>query len=107
MGERHQVVQKSTTFDVGGGTEHCGPSESRFVAFHVHPFEICTPSANFAFGVAYNWSTGRTGAVVHRHLSKKVPPVTIQERSIREKNGGNLACGMVRRRSPGSHNVGV
>ena len=32
-------------------TEHCKPGESRFVTFHVHPFEMRTPSANVAFGI--------------------------------------------------------
>ena len=45
MAELHQVVQKCTPFDVEGGTEHCGPGESRFVAFHIYPFEMCTPQA--------------------------------------------------------------
>ena len=97
MTERHQVVQKCTPFDVGGGTEHCRPGESRFIAFHVHPFEMWTPSANFAFGIACSWSTRRPQDVnvVHHHRSKKVPLATTQEWSIWEKKWwkSSLWCG--------------
>ena len=107
MAERHQAVQKCTPFDVGGGIEHCGPGESRFVAFHVHPFEIWTPGAKFAFGVTCSWSTGRSGDVVCHRLSRKVMSVSTQVRSFWEKNSGNLACGVVQQQSPGSHDVTV
>ena len=95
MAERHQAVQKHTPFDFGGGREHCGLGESRFVAFHVHLFEIWTPSSNVAFGVMSSWSTGTLGDVVHHRPIKKVTPTSTQEWSIQEKNGGNLACGVV------------
>ena len=100
-------LKSVTPFDVGGGTKHCKPGESRFVAFHVHPFAMCTPSANFVVEVACSWSIGRPRDVVHHHPSKKVPPATTQERSIWENNGGNLACGLVQQQSPRSREVGV
>ena len=51
MAERHQKVQKYTAFEIGGATKHCGPSESRFVTLHIHPFQMWMPSASFTFGV--------------------------------------------------------
>ena len=107
MTKRHQAVQKCTPFDIRGGTKHCGQGESRFVAFHIRPFEMWTPNTNFACGVMCSWSTGRLGDVVHHHPSRKVPPMTTQEQSIWEKIDGNLACGMVQLRSLGSHDIGI
>ena len=51
MVERHLQVQKYTPFEVGGATEHCRASESRFFTFLAHSFQMRTPSANVPFGV--------------------------------------------------------
>ena len=57
----------------------------------------CNPQApTIAFGVVCKLCTGRLGDVVHPLLGKKVTAATIQQWSLREKNGGNQPCGSVR-----------